>query len=123
MSFSCNCKTKFYTTENRWVYYCSELVKMSNIQFIIIDKHLLIVDTKGFKENCALCNRVLNPIIYGRWPDVRASFDGDINMPLRIYDYDVILFTNSTWVFNEPRLGPFIYGYTTRTVKKSKFNM
>ena len=86
MSFSCNCKTKFYTTENRWVYYCSELVKMSNIQFIIIDKHLLIVDTKGFKENCALCNRVLNPIIYGRWPDVRASFDGDINMPLRIYE-------------------------------------
>jgi hypothetical protein len=120
---TCICKTWFYAAEDRWIYHHHEHIKMLNIQFIIIDKHLVIVDTKGFKENCALCNCVLTPIIYGgRWPNVKASFDGDINMPLRIYDYDVMLFTKSTWVYNEPRLGPFIYGYTTSTAKNSKFN-
>ncbi len=121
MSAPCICKTMGYIKRDQVLNWVPERRKRSNIQFIILDKRLLIIDTKGFKENCALCNRVLELMIYGTWPNISASFDGDTDLPFRIYDYDVMAFIY-TRVRNEPRFGPFIYG-ETRIVKMNKFSV
>jgi hypothetical protein len=47
--------------------------------------------------------------IYGTWPDVRASFDGAIDLPICAAVREIDEFNIYTIVENEPSFGKFIY--------------
>lgn len=84
--------------------------KYNNKYFYIYDLHLIIIDCENLIEKCPTCYRLHRVYVCGQWPDnVYATFDGVINLPIQVYNYNVTKFMYYRFS-NEPRFGNFIHG-------------
>jgi hypothetical protein len=81
-----------------------------NIIFIIVNETLLIIDSTKFIKECPRCDREHNLYIYGTWPDVRASFDGRTDLPIRAIVHGIKIFEIQFQLHSEPSFGKFICG-------------
>jgi hypothetical protein len=85
-----------------------------NTIFINVKYTLLIVDITNYIKECAKCKKQREIYTYGTWPDVRVSFDGATDLPIRAIVNNVDFHEVYVDVRNEPSIGNFIYvDYTT----------
>jgi hypothetical protein len=87
-----------------------EVFHSRNTLFVLIEKTLLIVDCANYIKDCTHCEKHFEMYIYGTWPDVRASFDGVTDLPIRSTVNGIEALPYIT-ICNAPRFGNnFIYG-------------
>ncbi len=83
-----------------------------NIIFINLKKALLVINVTDYVKTCPQCGNHRKIYIYGTWPNVRASFDGATDLPIRAIVHDVDTYDINAVVHNEPSFGSFIHAYS-----------
>ena len=83
-----------------------------NIIFMNIKRSLLIIDSTNYVKYCPQCKKYRGLYIYGTWLNVRVSFDGVTDLPIRTIIHDIDIFNLWAVVDNEPSFGNFIYVYS-----------
>jgi hypothetical protein len=83
-----------------------------NIIFINLKKSLLVINVTDYVKTCPHCGNHRKIYIYGTWPDVRASFDGVTDLPIRAIIHDVDTSGINVVVRDEPSFGKFIYAFS-----------
>ncbi len=82
-----------------------------NIVFMIVGQNLFIINSTNYVKTCQHCGKQRLIYIYGTWPNVRASFDGATDLPIRIMVYGIEYFELIVKIYNEPNMGKFIYAW------------
>jgi hypothetical protein len=83
-----------------------------NTIFINFKRTLFIIDSTNYIETCPQCKKYREIYIHGTWPDVRASFDGVTDLPIRANVQGINLYQVCIELSNEPSFGKFIFIYT-----------